>query len=89
MGRRAFRPLLAATELESRISPSLAALNVRGVPVVAYGSAVNRGMFDGLVGEEDSRTLVQCRVLQRAQVFGMDTYAAPLNLGPGSTFRRG
>ena len=49
MDRRAFRPSLSPSELEPRISLSRAALNVHGVPVVAYGSSVNPGLFDGLI----------------------------------------
>jgi len=49
MDRRAFRPVLAPFELEPRVSLSRAGFKVSGVPVVAYGSAVNRGMFDGLI----------------------------------------
>jgi len=41
--------MLAGSELEARVSPSRAAFNVRGVPVILYGSAVNPGLFDGLV----------------------------------------
>jgi hypothetical protein len=49
MSRRVFRPMLAASTLESRICLSQAAFNVRGAHVRAYGNAVNPGRFDGLV----------------------------------------
>ena len=49
MDRRSFRPTLAKSELEARISLSRADFHVKGVPMIAYGSAVNRGMFDGLM----------------------------------------
>jgi hypothetical protein len=49
MDRRAFRPALAESKLEARVSLSRADFNVNGVPTIAFGSAVNRGMFDGLI----------------------------------------
>jgi hypothetical protein len=47
--RRSFRPCLGDTVLEARVSLSQAAFKVRGVHVTAYGNAVNRELFDGLV----------------------------------------
>jgi hypothetical protein len=49
MNRRVFRPVLAESRLEARVSLSRADFNVKGVPTIAYGSAVNRGLFDGLI----------------------------------------
>jgi hypothetical protein len=49
MDRRAFRPAMAESELEARVSLSRVGFNARGVPTIAYGSAVNRGLFDGLI----------------------------------------
>jgi len=49
MDRREFRPTLAESGLEARVSLSRADFNVRGFPVIAYGSAVNHGSFDGLI----------------------------------------
>jgi len=49
MRRKSFRPALGASELEARISLSRADVHPVGIPVVAYGSDTNPGLFDGLV----------------------------------------
>lgn len=49
MRRRSFTPALGESELEARISLSRAVVRPGGIPVVAFGSATNPGMFNGLV----------------------------------------
>jgi hypothetical protein len=46
---RAFRPEVGSSALEARLCLSHSAFNLKGVHVVTSGSAVNRGLFDGLV----------------------------------------
>jgi hypothetical protein len=49
MGPRAFRPELGTSALEARVCLSHSAYRLSGAQVSAFGSAVNRGRFDGLV----------------------------------------
>jgi hypothetical protein len=53
MRRRSFRPTLGASGLEARISLSRAGVHAGGIPVLAYGSETNPGMFNGIVEKKD------------------------------------